>query len=170
MPEQKIEELGYLSKPEKVKLNIMYSGGRAVYGSIQNLSKASGLSKKKVENFLQTQTSYTKFGQQTRCFRRLQAFSKYIIKIWWMDLAFVDKLASQNNGVKYLLFAVDIFPRFFRVQTVETKYAKEILQAFRKLISRKKTLLKNFGLIKEQNMGELLKNFAGRKTLKFNHQ
>ena len=25
-----------------------------------------------------------------------------------MDLAFVDKLASQNNGVKYLLIAVDL--------------------------------------------------------------
>ena len=64
-----------------------------------------------------------------------------------MDLAFVDKLASQNNGVKYLLTAVDIFSRFVRVQT------KDTLQAFRKMISRKKTLLKNFGLIKEQNMG-----------------
>ena len=135
MPEQKIEELGSLSKSEKVRLNIMYSGGRAVYGSIQNMSKASGLSKKIVENFLQTQTSYIKFGPPTRCFRRLQAFSKYIIKIWCMDLAFVDKLASQNKGVKYLLFAVDIFPRIVRDQTVETKYAKDILQTFRKLIS-----------------------------------
>ena len=26
-----------------------------------------------------------------------------------MDLAFVDKLASQNKGVKYLLVAVDVF-------------------------------------------------------------
>ena len=56
-----------------------------------------------------------------------------------MDLAFVDKLTSQNNGVKYLLVAVDIFSRFFRVQTMKTKYAKDILQAFRKMISRKNT-------------------------------
>ena len=54
-------------------------------------------------------------------------------------MAFVDKLASQNNGVKYLLIAVDIFSRFVRVQTRKTKYAKNILQAFRKLISRKNT-------------------------------
>ena len=59
MPKQKIEELGSLSKSEKVRLNRLYSRGRAAYGSIQNLSKASGLSKKKVEKFLQTMTSYS---------------------------------------------------------------------------------------------------------------
>ena len=86
-----------------------------------------------------------------------------------MDLAFVDKLASQNNGFMYLLVAVDIFSRFVRIQKMKTKYAKGTLQAFRKMISRK-TLLKNFGLIKEQNMGEPLKNVARRKTLKFTQQ
>ena len=35
-----------LSKSERVRLNRLYSRGRAAYGSIQNLSKASGLSKK----------------------------------------------------------------------------------------------------------------------------
>ena len=169
MPKRKIEELGSLSKSEKVRLNRLYSRGRAAHGSIQNLSKASGLSKKKVEKFLQTKTSYTKFVPTVRCFRRLQAFSKYINEIWCMDLVFADKLACQNNGVKYLLVAVDIFSRFVRVQLMKTKYAKDTLQAFRKMISRKK-FLKNFGYIKEQNMGELLKNFARRKTLKFTQQ
>ena len=56
-----------------------------------------------------------------------------------MDLAFVDKLASQINGVKFLLVAVDISSRFVRVQTMKTKYAIDTLQAFRKMISRKKT-------------------------------
>ena len=42
-----------------------------------------------------------------------------------MDLAFVDKLARQNKGVKCLLFAVDNFSRFVRVQTLKTKYAKD---------------------------------------------
>ena len=77
-----------------------------------------------------------------------------------MNLAFVDKLANQNNKVKYLLVAVDVFSRFVRVQTMKTKYAKDTLQA--KIIS-KKTLLKSFGLMKEQNMGELSKNFARKK-------
>ena len=121
MPKRKTEELGSLSKSEKVSLNRLYSRGRAAYGSVRNLSKASGLSKKKVEQFLQTKTSYTKFGPPIRRFRRLQAFSKNINEIWCMDLAFVDKLASQNKGIKYLLVAVDVFSRFVRAQTMKTK-------------------------------------------------
>ena len=96
-------------KSEKVSLKRLYSRARAAYGSVQNLSKTSGLSKKKVEQFLQTKTSYTKFGPPIKRFRRRQAFSKYINEIWCMDLVFVDKLASQNNEVKYLLVAVDVF-------------------------------------------------------------
>ena len=83
-----------------------------------------------------------------------------------MDLAFVDKLASQNNGAKYLLIALDIFSRFVRVQTLKTKYAKDTLQAFKKMISRKNTPGKLW-VDKRQNMGELKKNFARRKTVKF---
>ena len=138
MPRQKTEELESLSKSEKIRLNRVYSSSRAAYGSIQNLSKASGLSKER-RKFLQTKISYTKFGPIITRFRRLQAFSKYINEIWCLNLAFLDKLASQNNGVKYLLFAVDIISRFFRVQTRKTEYAKDTSQAFRKTISRKNT-------------------------------
>ena len=132
MPKRKTEELGSLSKSEKVNLNRLYSRGRAAYCSARNLSKASGLSKKKEEQFLLFKTPYTKFGPLIRRFRRLQAFSTYINDIWCMDLAFGDKLVSQNNGVKYLLVAVDVFSRFVRFQTMKTKYAKDTLQAFKK--------------------------------------
>ena len=97
-----MEEIGSISKSEKVRLKRLFSRGRAAYCSIQNLIKASGLSKKKVEKFSQTKTSYTKFVPPIRCLRRLQAFSKNINEFWCRDLAFVDKLASQNNGVKLL--------------------------------------------------------------------
>ena len=133
---------------------------------MRNLSKASGLSKRKVEQFLQTKSSYTKFGPPIRRFRRLQAISKYINEIWCMDLAFVGKLASQNKGVKYLLVAVDVFSRFVRVQTMITKYAKDTLQAFKKMISRK-NIPEKLWLIKERNMLEFSKNFARKKALKF---
>ena len=79
----------------------------------------------------------------------------------------MDKLASQNKGVKYLLFAVDVFSRFVRVQTMKIKYAKDTLQAFKKKCFLEKTLLKSFGLIKERNMEELSENFARKKALKF---
>ena len=81
-----------------------------------------------------------------------------------MDLAFVDKLASQNNGVKYLSVAVDIFSRFFRVQTMKTKYAKDTLQAFRKMISRKNTSEKLW-VDRGTEYGETIKKFCKEKDI-----
>ena len=46
-----------------------------------------------------------------------------------MDMAFVDKLASQNKRVKCLLVDAKFFSRFVRVQTKKTKHAKDTLHA-----------------------------------------
>ena len=70
-----------------------------------------------------------------------------------MNLAFVKKLASQNRGVKYLLIAVNLFSRF---QRLKTKYAKDALQAFKKVISQKKTA---------EKLGGNFKNFCKEKNL-----
>ena len=52
---------------------------------------------------------------------------------------------------------------------MKTKYAKDTLQAFKKIISRKNTPEKLW-LVKKQNMGEFSKNFARKKTMKFTGQ
>ena len=78
----------------------------------------------------------------------------------------VDKLASQNNGVNYLLVAVDIFSRFVRVQTMKTKYAKDTLQAFRKMISRKNTPEKLW-VDKRTEYGGTFKTFCKEKDIEF---
>ena len=78
--------------------------------------------------------------------------------VWtWLD--FVDKLASQNNGLKYLLVAVDFFSRFVIDQTMKTKYIKDTFQDLRKMISRKKTPEK-FWVDKETEYGGTFKNFC----------
>ena len=74
MPKRKTEEFGFLSKSEKVSLNRLYSRGRAAYGSVRNLSKASGLSKKKVEQILQTKTLYINLVLQSDVFEGFKRF------------------------------------------------------------------------------------------------
>ena len=81
-----------------------------------------------------------------------------------MDLAFVDKLASQNKGVKYLLVAVDVLSRFVRVQTMKTKYAKDTLQAFKKMIFPKNTSEKLW-VDKGTDVGGTFKNFCKEKSI-----
>ena len=55
-------------------------------------------------------------------------------------MAYVDKLAKYNNGVKYLLVAVDVLSRKLRVQPMRTKGAEETAKTFGRMITKTKPL------------------------------
>ena len=54
-----------------------------------------------------------------------------------MDLAYVDKLAKYNNGVKYLLVRQDLFDRTVDVKGMKTKDSKETIRAFLNMTTKK---------------------------------
>ena len=49
----------------------------------------------------------------------------------------MDKVAQHNNGVKYLLVAVDVLSRYLQVQPMKVFYAKDDVEAFKKMIKKK---------------------------------
>ena len=55
-----------------------------------------------------------------------------------MDLAYVDKLAKDNNGVKYLLVRQDLLDRTVDAKGMKTKDSKETVKTFSKMITKKK--------------------------------
>ena len=137
MPKKKIEGAGFLSRSEKHKPHKLYSEGSAAYGSAKNLTKASRLPVSKVQYFLHSMSSYTRFNQATRKFRRMRAFARFKNEIWCMDLAFVDKLAKENNGVKYLLVRQDMFDRTVDAKGMKTKDSKGTAKFFSKMVTKK---------------------------------
>ena len=138
MPKQKREETGSLSKSERQKLQRLYTHGNAAYGSVRNLAKASKLPVSKVRQFFHSKDSYTKFTLATRKFKRMRAFARYKNEIWCMDLAYVDKLANDNRGIKYLLVRQDVFDKTIDVRGLKTKDSKEALRAFTQMITKRK--------------------------------
>ena len=138
MPKLKTEEAGSLSKYERQKLQRLYTLGAAANGSVRNLAKASRLSVSKVREFLHSKDSFTKFTLAARKFKRMSAFARFRNEIWCMDLARVDKLAKENNGVKYLLVRQDLFDRTVNAKGMETKDSQETVKAFSSMITKKK--------------------------------
>ena len=126
----KKEGLGSLSKSERQKVQRLYTQGFAAYGSVRNLAKAAKLFPLKVREFLHLKTSYTRFTQATRKFKRMRAFARFKNELWCMDLAFADKLAKGNNGVKYLLVRQDLFDRTVDVKAMKTKHSKETVKNY----------------------------------------
>ena len=83
-----------------------------------------------------------------------------------MDLVYVDKLAKDNNGVKYLLVRQDLFDRTVDAKGMKTKDSKKTVRAFLSMIT-KKIVPKKMGLTKEQSLLECLKNYAQLKEYNF---
>ena len=54
-----------------------------------------------------------------------------------MDLEYVDKLAKDNNGVKYLLVRQDLFDRTVDAKVMKTKDSKETVRSFLTMITKK---------------------------------
>ena len=77
MPRLKKKELGSLSKSEREKLQRLYAQGIAAYGSVRNLAKAAKLSPSNVREFLHSKTSYARFTQAKRKFKKMRAFAKF---------------------------------------------------------------------------------------------
>ena len=85
---------GSITLSERLLLNKLYRKGPSAFGSIKSLCKSSGLTRKKVETFLESKSAYTKFKQRRGKFIRLSARARFINDIWCLDLAQMDRLAS----------------------------------------------------------------------------
>ena len=135
MPSRRISEIGSLSEGERRLLNGLYTAGPTAYGSVKSLEDASGLSKKKVLEFLHANNAYTQYHIAYRSFPRIRVFAKAINDIWCMDLAQMDKLSGDNNSFQHLLISVDVLSRFIRVEPMKNKTAKTAKNALIKMLS-----------------------------------
>ena len=94
----------------------------------------------KVETFLQSKNSQTKYRQYRRRFRRSNVISYDTKEICSINLANVEKLIAHNNGVKYLLVSIGALSRKIKVQPMRTKSTEETAKTFGRMITETKTL------------------------------
>ena len=124
------EEIRFLSRFEQHKLHHFYMQMFAASGLVCNLVKAAKLSPTKVIDFLHSKSSYTRFTQATRKFKRIRAFARFKLEIWCMDLAYGDKLAEHLIGVKFLPVCKNLFDRTEDDKRMKTKDSKEAVKTF----------------------------------------
>ena len=135
MPTPKREEAGYLSKYERQKELYMQSG--AGYGSVRNLVNASNIPVSNVRQFSNSKPSYTKLTLASCKFKKLEAFGRFKKEIWCMDIAYVEKLANDNNGVNYLLNGQDLFDRTVDAKGMKTIDSEERVGVFLTRITKR---------------------------------
>ena len=66
----------------------------------------------------------------------MRTFARFKVEICCVDLAYVDKLGKDNNGVKYLLVRQDLFDRTVDAKGMKTKDSNETVKTFSKMINK----------------------------------
>ena len=94
-----------------------------------------------------------------RKFKRMSAFARFRNEIWCMDLAYVDKLAKENNGVKYLLVRQELFDRTVNDKGMRTKDSQETMKALSSMIT-KRNRPKKIWVDKGTEFAEAFKKFC----------
>ena len=126
MPKRKTEKLGSLSKPEKVSQNRLFSRGRAAYGFVRNFRKASGWSKKR--RIFTNQDYVYNILSSNQKFPKISSF----FKIYQRNLVYGIGICVKTKESNIYWLLLRFFLRFVRIQTMKTKYDKDILLAFKK--------------------------------------
>ena len=55
--------------------------------------------------------------------------------LWEADLAFVQDIAKENDGVNYLLVVIDVLSKYVWVSLMKNKTARSLLEAFDSILS-----------------------------------
>ena len=63
-------------------------------------------------------------------FKKRKVYSSFRDNIWGVDLADMQSLSRYNNGVKYLLCAIDLFSKYAWVIPIKDKKGTSIVNAF----------------------------------------
>ena len=92
----------------------------------------------------------------------MRSFARFKNEIWCMEVAYVYKLAKDNNGVKYLLDRQDFYGRTVDAKGMKTKDPKETVKTFSKIII-KKNRPKKFWVHQGQILLENSRNFGALK-------
>ena len=96
----------------------------------------------------------------------MRAFARFRNEICCMDLGYVDKLAKENNGVKFLLVRQDLLDRTLNAKGMKTKDSQETVKAFASMITNRNRP-KKVKLTRGPNLVQRLKSFVLLRGYKF---
>ena len=94
-----------------------------------------GVTRKTVQEYLQSQQAYTLHKPARRRFTRNHTYVAGIDAQWQADLADMQGIARQNGGMRYIFTVIDVFSKFAWAITVNSKDAKAITAAFKQVLT-----------------------------------
>lgn len=117
---------------ENIYFNLSKAGAYVGPDKLHIILKSKGIAhigKHKVRKWLQSQDDYSLRREQRHSFRKVRVVVSDIEDQFDMDLADTSNISDENDGIKYLLFVIDIFSKYLWVEPLKNKTAKDVVKA-----------------------------------------
>ncbi len=105
-----------------------FAGPTKLYRAIKAAGKTITLGQ--IREWLKGQEAYTLHRRVQHKFPRNRVIVSGIDKSWDADLMDMQSLSKHNNGVRFILVAIDIFSRYTWLRPLKSKQGKEVVDAF----------------------------------------
>jgi IS30 family transposase len=130
-----------------------------------NLPKVS---KRKTENYLTSQKTYSLFKPVIRKFKRRKILCRLKYNMLEIDLIDMVMLSRHNKGVRYLLSVVDCYSRFAFVRLLKNKKALPVMKALASILDYTKNNTKFISADQGREFfNKHMSNFLAKKKLHY---
>ena len=118
-----------------INSSVAYSGPTIILAEIRRQNKYTNVSLRRLKEYLSAFAGYSlhKSRHTSKITRRY--VSERVHHSLEMDLMSLERFASFNQDIKYLLVTIDIFSRFVRVVTLTDKRSSSVVAALDKILS-----------------------------------
>ena len=86
-----------------------FSGLDKLYHTVKN--QFPSVTRKEIRKWAENNLSYPLHKPSRRTFKRNKVYALEIDGLWEADLAFVQDVAKENDGVNYLLVVIDVLSK-----------------------------------------------------------
>lgn len=101
-------------------------------------SKEPNIKLRTVKRFVNSQDAYCLHKTVEYKFKRMKVRVNSINEMFDVDLADLSRYSKENQGIQYLLVAIDILSRYAFVLPLENKRSVTVLKAFKKILQERK--------------------------------
>ena len=123
---------------KKIYYNPSNAGAYLGPDKLYRVLKARGImniGRNSVTTWLHNQDNYSLQKPVRQRFKKARVVVSGIDDQFDVDLADVSSLSNENDGVKHLLFVIDIFSKYLWVEPLKNKTAKEVIKGFRNVFA-----------------------------------
>ena len=87
-----------------------FTGLDKLYRAVKN--QFPSVTRKEIRKWAENNLSYLLHKPSRRTFKRNKVYAPEIDSLWEADLAFVQDVAKENDGVNHLLVVTDVFSKY----------------------------------------------------------